>query len=103
MPVALWFLGVAEDVVRTNLPTVRVAAYLTRTADDSGIIGTDANGRPLAEPRTVAAALGLGESTVYKAINALDRFGFIEWHKANIPERFSGVTGRVRLVLDQSI
>jgi hypothetical protein len=98
MPVALWFLGVAEDV-RINLPTIRVAGYLARRADESGAIGLDENGRPVAEPRTVAAMLGLGESTVFKSLHALDRHGFIAWQKASTHERFEGVTGRVRLNL----
>jgi hypothetical protein len=99
MSVLYWYLKVGEDV-RNNLPTVRVAAYLSRRADATGAVGLDANGRPIAEPRIVAAVLGLGESTVYKALAALNRHGFIHWQKAKTPEKFVGVTGRVRLILN---
>lgn len=99
MAAALWVVRVAETPHYTS-PTIRVAAYIARHADPSGVVGTDANGRPVAEPRSVAAAIGLGESTVFKSLTVLDRDGFIEWRKASTPERFQGITGRVRLLLD---
>ena len=100
MPVAQWCLRVAEDSRYTS-PTIRVAIYLARHAEDTGVVGTDPTGRPIAEPRSVAAALELGESTVFKALTALDRDGAIEWDKASTMERFAGVTGRVRLILSE--
>jgi hypothetical protein len=93
-----WCLRIAEDSRYTS-PTIRTAIYLARHAEDTGVVGTDPDGRPLAEPRSVAAALELGESTVFKALTALDRDGVIEWDKATTMERFAGITGRVRLIL----
>jgi hypothetical protein len=98
MSIALWGLRVAEY---PHFParTIRVGIYLLRHADQSGMVGTDENGRPIAEPRRVAAELGLGESTVFKALSSLNEAGFISFHKASTPEKFRGVTGRVRLNL----
>src|SRR4051812_45887643 len=100
MPVAQWCLRVAEDSRNTS-PKIRVAIYLARHADENCIVGTLPNGRPIAEPRSVAAALDLGESTVFKALTSLDRDGVIAWDKATTMERFQGVTGRVRLILSE--
>lgn len=98
MPFAQWCLRVAEDS-RHSAAAIRTAIYLARHADDDGVVGADPTGRPVAEPRSVGAAIDLGESTVFKALTVLDKTGAIDWSKASISERFAGITGRVRLIL----
>jgi hypothetical protein len=92
--------GIVEEG-DSSAATIRVAAYLGRKADANCVVGVDESGRPIAEPKAVGRAIGLGESTVYKALMLLDRAGWIVWDRATTPEKFTGLSGRVRLVLDK--
>jgi hypothetical protein len=77
-----------------------VYTLLVRHADEAGVVGTNPNGRSLAEVRHVAAALRLGESTVHKAFADLNRRGRIVWERAPLSSRHRnrGLTGTIRIV-----
>lgn len=96
MAAALWVVKVAEDPEFTA-GTIRVAACLARHSDENGAIIADQSGEPITDYRSIASALGLGESTVYKAIAALDEAGYLKWSRARGSERLKGVSGRIHL------
>jgi len=87
----------AEDSQLTS-PHKSVFAFVARHADDDGVVGTDDAGRALADARVVAAALGLGQSTVFKAFTALENSGYLSWDRTAISQRTKGTIGRLRIV-----
>lgn len=98
VPLTDWALAVAESG-RFSAAAIRVAIRLARLSDDRGIIEGEQNGRPLADPRNIASALGAGVTTVYKCLSALDHAGVIAWDRAEGQERYDGISGRIRLIL----
>lgn len=98
MPIVEQIIEVAEDTQLTS-PHKSVFTYCARHADDDGVVGTDEAGRPLADARVVAAALGLGQSTVFKAFSALENSGYLAWDRSAISERTKGAIGSLRIVL----
>lgn len=95
--IALWFLALGENP-KAKMSDVRVAAYLARNADESGSFLHPT----LVEPEEISDEIDIGIASVYRALRSLDALGFISWNPSNITERFSGTSGRLRLILDHS-
>lgn len=91
-------LSAAADIRLKSHIAIHTLSYLAHHADEHGTIGTNATGEPVGDPRVVAAALGYGKSSVYKAVGELADLGYVTWDRAQGYERKTGVKARVRII-----
>lgn len=98
MHVVPWILDILFDP-RCSKTAIQVAAYIAPLGDENGDLPTDEAGNPVADYQTIASALGMGESTVHKALAALDEAGYLNWKRGRGSERLKGVRGRIHLNL----
>ena len=102
MSIASVLLRLAGDTRITTATTIHVGVALGRHANPDGLVGTDADGRSMSDPRNVAAVLGYGTSTAAKALTELERKGYIEYRRPTGHEKRHGITGKVRFILSHA-
>lgn len=67
---------------RLTSTAINTIAFTAQYTNDDLVVGSDEAGRSLADPRTVAAHLGAGASTVSRAFLQLEQLGYIEWTRS---------------------
>jgi hypothetical protein len=60
---------------------IRTITLLARYGDQDGVVGNDEASRTLTDPRVIAPIIEAGASTVGKALQHLERHGYIEWQR----------------------
>jgi hypothetical protein len=95
------FLITIAEHRRLVSPAKSIGCYLVRHADDSGIVTTDAEGRPIS-PVVLAEALGEPVSTIRRALAQLDALGLVVWRRPSPQVRGKGTPGTIRIVLPSS-